>query len=232
VFKRRQKLSGIAAVRNFVYPKGGIWRAVKYVIHRMRRIPDAPHRIARGVFAGTFVNFPPVYGVQMLTAALIAWVMRGNIIAALLCTFLSNPITTPFIATGCLALGHWMLGIERPLDFLSLYAAFTDAGAQLWQNFLAIFTHHVARWDKLVEFFHFIFWPYVVGSILPGLVTATAAYYLSLPVLHAYDRLRSKRTVDRIEKRRRLKALVIEADARAAARALEGQGDDDGVGTP
>ncbi|EEW24855.1 DUF2062 domain-containing protein [Rhodobacter ferrooxidans] len=230
VFKRRNPRTWPEAAREFVYPRGGIWRAVLYVLHRMRRLPDKPHRIARGVFAGTFVNFPPVYGVQMLSAALLAWGMRGNIVAALLCTFLSNPITTPFIATGSLELGHWMLGIEAPLDFLTVYAAFSDASVQLWHNFWAMFSRQDAEWDKLIEFFHFIFWPYVIGSILPGLVAATVAYYISLPLIHAYQKIRHVKFREQVEKRRRLRQAMAEAELRKHAQALASE--DDAAGTP
>jgi uncharacterized protein (DUF2062 family) len=197
VFKRRDPRTYAQIVREFVYPKGGIRRSAQYVIHRMRRLPDQPHRIARGVFAGTFVNFPPLYGVQMLSAAALAWLLRGNIIAALLATFLSNPLTTPFIATLSVTLGHWMLGIEAPMTFTTVYVAFTDAGAQLWHNLLAPFSDDVAHWDKLIEFFWFVFWPYTIGSIIPGLIASFATYYLSLPLIHAYQRLRSSRMANR-----------------------------------
>ena len=185
VFKRRDPRTYSQMARDFVYPKGGFRRAIHYVLHRMRRLPDQPHRIARGIFAGTFVNFPPVYGVQMLSAAALAWVLRGNIIAALLATFLSNPLTTPFIAMGSLKLGHWMLGIEAPMTFMSVYAAFTDAGGQLWHNFRAAFTDDVAQWDKLIDFFWFIFWPYTIGAIIPGLVLT--AFYVGYVLIVTLD---------------------------------------------
>ncbi|MEH7827344.1 DUF2062 domain-containing protein [Gemmobacter denitrificans] len=209
VFKRRDPRSWAQSIREFVYPSGGIRRAVQYVLHRMRRLPDQPHRIARGIFAGTFVNFPPVYGWQMLAAAGLAWIMRGNIIAALLATFISNPLTTPFMAMLCLKLGHWMLGIEAPMTFMSVYLAFTEAGWQLWHNLRSAFTDDVAQWDKLNEFFWFIYWPYTVGSIIPGLITSLFTYYLSLPLIHAYQKLRSARLKEKMEKRRALKARAL-----------------------
>lgn len=223
VFKRRDPRTYGQMAREFVYPKGGIRRSVQYVIHRMRRLPDQPHRIARGVFAGTFVNFPPVFGFQLLSAAALAWLLRGNIIAALLATFISNPLTTPFLATLCVKLGHWMLGIEAPMTFATVYAAFTDAGAQLWHNLLAAFTDDVAHWDKLIEFFWFVFWPYTIGSIIPGLIASFATYYLSLPLIHAYQRLRA----NRMQKRH----LAARQKRRDSAETLP-EGDDDGPGAP
>ena len=200
--------------RQLVYPDGGFRRAMQYMIHRMRRLPDEPHKIARGVFAGTFVNFPPIFGIQFVSAALLAWVMRGNILAAVLCTFLSNPITTPFIAVLALELGHWMLGIEVPLTPVMIYDGFSQAGNELWRNFMAIFTDGEARWDSLGRFWQTIYFPYLVGSIIPGLVFSLIAYYVTIPLVKAYQKLRAVKTRDAVEKRRRLKAASIEPRAR------------------
>lgn len=234
VFKRRDKRSYVRLARELVYPKGGIRRAVMYVLHRMRRLPDQPHRIARGVAAGTFVNFPPVYGVQMLSAAALAFVMRGNVLAALLATFISNPLTTPFIAMGSLKLGHWMLGIERPLTFGEVLAAFTDAGWQLWHNFTAMFTEDVAHWDKLIDFFWYLFWPYTIGSIIPGILASIATYYMTIPLVHAYQKLRAARFTERAEKRRALRARLNAAHGGggAANGRKAASGGDDAPGAP
>lgn len=213
----------------FVYPQGGFRRATRYVFHRMQRLPDQPHRIARGIFAGTFVNFPPLFGIQMLSAAGLAWVLRGNILAALLATFLSNPLTTPFIAMGSLKLGHWMLGIEAPLDLNFVFAAFTHAGWELWQNFLAVFTPERTHWDKLIEFFWFIYWPYTIGSILPGLVFSFLTYYLSLPLIHAYQKIRASRAREKTEKRKLLKSRL---SAMTQASPSRESGDDERPGSP
>lgn len=227
VFKRRDKRSYWQMTRDFVYPKGGFWRAILYVAHRMRRLPDQPHRIARGVFAGTFVNFPPLFGVQMLSAAGLAWALRGNILAALLATFLSNPLTTPFIAMGSLKLGHWMLGIRAPLDLAYVTAAFTDAGWQLWKNLVAIFTSDPTHWDKLGDFFTYLYWPYFVGSIIPGILFSFVTYYLTLPLVHAYQKLRAIKLRERAEKRRALREKIAAMQAR-----LKQSGDDETPGAP
>lgn len=232
VFKRRDKRSYAQLARDIIYPKGGIRRSVRYVLHRMTRLPDEPHRIARGVAAGTFVNFPPVYMVQMLSAAGLAYVMRGNIIAALLATFISNPLTTPFLAMGCLKLGHWMLGIERPLTFSEVLSAFADAGAQLWHNFLAMFTDQVAQWDKLIDFFWFLFWPYTIGSIIPGILASIATYYMTIPLVHAYQKLRASRMSERSEKRRATRARLLARNAASGSSGPAASGGDEPPATP
>lgn len=181
-------------------------------MHRLRRLPDDPHRIARGVAAGMFCNFPPLFGVQMLSAALLAWAFRGNMLAAVLATFVSNPLTTPLIALGSIELGHLMLGTSAALDFNLLVQSFTQAGTEIWHNIVAVFTGAPSHWYRLEQFFGTIFLPYVIGSLLPGIVVSVGTYYLSLPLIVAYQRLRDKRRADRIDLRRSARAMA-EAEA-------------------
>ena len=42
VFKRRDRRGWLAWMREMFYPTGGFRRATRYVIHRMRRLPDRP----------------------------------------------------------------------------------------------------------------------------------------------------------------------------------------------
>jgi len=49
VFKRRDRRSPFQIAWEFIYPRGGWTRAFHYVKHRIRRLPDSPERIARGV---------------------------------------------------------------------------------------------------------------------------------------------------------------------------------------
>ena len=190
VFRRRSPLTWPDWLRQQVYPKGGIWRAMLYQWHRLRRLPDPPHRIARGVFAGTFANFPPILGIQMPVAALLAWVLRGNILAAVLATFLSNPLTTPLIAWTSLRFGNWLLGTDDTLTLTAIFAAFAAAGNELWYNIRAAVGPDTAHWDGLALFWRRIYWPYLLGSILPGLVISSLLAALTVPVVTAYQRMR------------------------------------------
>ena len=95
VFRRRDRRPIKTIVSEFFLPRGGWSRAAQYVVHRLSRLPDPPHRIARGIFAGVFISFTPFFGFHFLGAAAIAWSLRGNILAALLATFFGNPLTTP-----------------------------------------------------------------------------------------------------------------------------------------
>lgn len=184
-----------------VYPTGGFLRAIQYVRLRLTRLPDEPHRIARGVFCGVFMSFTPFFGLHFLGAGLMAWLIRGNILAALLATFVGNPLTTPFVAITSVEFGHWLLGIDSPLTFLSIVEAFGNAGRELWQNFLAIFTDAHTHWGSLKQFFDTIFLPYLVGGILPGLVVSMLFYWGTIPLVRAYQKIRATKLRERIEKR-------------------------------
>ncbi len=149
VFKRRDPLGWGPWLREQVYPRSGIKRATRYVLYRMRRLPDQPHRVARGVFAGSLIGFLPLPGLQFVAAWGASRLIKGNLLAALLATFNTNPLTTPFFAVLAMSLGHWIMGIEAPLNAEYIGRAFADAGGDLWYNFMALFGPEHARWEGL-----------------------------------------------------------------------------------
>lgn len=191
VFKRRDRRPIWKIVLQALWPRGGWGRAAQYVQHRLRRLPDPPEKIARGIFAGVFTTFTPFYGGHFIVAAVLAWVMRGNIIAALLGTFFGNPLT--YVPIGVLAMqsGNWLLGLNRdPTLHVSLGHKFMQAGHDLWANFGALFTRADTDWTGLQVFYHEVFFPYLIGGIVPGIVIGLIAYYLSVPVIRVYQKRR------------------------------------------
>jgi len=152
------------------------------------------------VFAGVLASFTPFYGFHFLAAALIATIMRGNMLAALLSTFFGNPVTFPIIAWLSLRLGNWLLGTEYVEgDTGNLVSKFSGAAGELWHNFMTLFNDRAPHWDGLLRFYEQVFLPYLIGGILPGLLVATIAYYVSLPLISAYQnrrRLAIKRKLD------------------------------------
>lgn len=190
---------------DFVYPKGGWGRAFRYVKHRLHRLPDPPHKISRGIWAGVFTTFTPFYGLHFLIAALIAVLMQGNIIAALLATFFGNPLTYIPIAVVALKTGHWLLGTEFEVADQRLDEKFADAWSDLWHNFMAIFTDDVADWHGLSVFFDEVFYPYMIGGILPGIVVSSICYYLAVPVIRFYQNRRKGRIKEKLAKLRKKK---------------------------
>lgn len=214
------------------YPSGGFRRATRYVIHRMRRLPDSPHRVARGVFAGCLIGFLPLPGLQFLGAAGLAWVMRGNILAALLGTFNSNPITTPFFAVGAISLGHWMLGIDTPLSGEAIGQAFADAGIDLWHNVKALFGPDVMHWDGLIQFWNTVYLPYFIGALGPGILLSLGFYYVTIPLVAAYQKSRAAKYHENTAKRLLLRERLAQVAARDSSVTDTKQGGDDPPSTP
>jgi len=210
VFKRRDKRPFWKAISDFLWPRTGWARAFKYVKHRLWRLPDPPHRIARGIFAGVFVTFSPFFGLHFFLAAFLAWVMRGNIIAALLATFVGNPPTFLIIAAVSLKTGHLMLGRPPPDEIdEGMFEIFWEAMKSFFWNLYAMFTKAEADWAPLLDFYNEIFFPYLIGGIIPGLISGIAAYYFSLPIIQAYQNRRKGL----------LKAKLAALKARASAKA-------------
>ena len=191
VFRRRDRRPILRVIADFLYPPGGWLRAFHYVKHRVRRLPDTPERIARGIWAGVFTTFTPFYGLHFVVAAILAKVMRGNILAALMATFFGNPLTYVPIGIVALKTGYWLLGTEfDETKHRSFGGKFVDAGADLKANFFAMFTDQTADWNGLTVFYHQVFFPYLIGGILPGVIAGSIAYYFSLPLIRAYKKRR------------------------------------------
>ncbi|MFY1707579.1 DUF2062 domain-containing protein [Tritonibacter scottomollicae] len=211
VFRRRDRRPPLRAVAEFLWPRGGWGRAFLYVKHRVRRLPDNPERIARGIWAGLFTTFTPFYGVHFFVAALIARVMNGNLLAALSATFFGNPLTYVPIGVISLQTGHWLLGSQPVAEVdATLMDKFLAAGWDLWYNVYAYATGTPTDWTGLVIFYDEVFYPYMIGGLLPGVIVATVGYILSVPVIRTYQ-LRRRRKIkakfDAIKKRAELEAV-------------------------
>ncbi len=218
MFKRKPRTWGRTALE-FLYPRGGWWRAALYVVHRIRRLPDPAHRISRGIGAGVFVCFTPFFGLHFVLATAVAWAIRGNILAALLATFFGNPLTFPLIAELSLGIGNWILGAPGGMHLPQIVEAFSRAMGDVVRNLGALFTPAEADWGGILRFWREVLLPYFLGGLGPGMLTGVAAYFATTPVITTYQRARVKRLRKRYEKR------MAEAAAKAAARAaMSGDG--------
>lgn len=201
VFKRRTPRTYFEVVSESFYPRGGWRRASRYIVHRLRRLPDPAHKISRGIAVGVFTSFTPFFGLHFVLSAFLAWAIRGNVLAALLATFVGNPLTFPLIAAVSMEMGGFLLG-ERPLPLPLVLSSFSEAANDFWRNFAAIFTDERTHWQGLFRFWDRVFLPYLVGGLLPGLAAAIASYFLANPVIVAYQKARVARLKKKFAKRR------------------------------
>ena len=114
---------------------------------------------------------------------------------------MGNPLTFPIIPSISVELGTIILG-KPPVPLPEVIASFSQASVELWRNFMAIFTPAQTHWGSLGVFFDRVFLPYLVGGIAPGIAAGLAAYFLSRPLIAAYQRRRLKKLERRLNKAR------------------------------
>lgn len=202
VFKRRDPTPLLTRLREAILPRRGWRRSVRYYGHRVRRLPDSPHRIALGFACGAFSSFSPFFGAHFVLAMLLAKIVRGNVLAALLGTVVGNPLTFPFIAAISLGLGRRILGYGASGEnFERLTDTFAEAARGLGASLLSLFGHGAPQWRRLEPFLDYVLWPYFVGGLIPGLVTAGVCYWLLRPLVAAYQHRRLAKRHARAQER-------------------------------
>jgi uncharacterized protein (DUF2062 family) len=203
IFKRRDKPPFWYRLREFFAPRKGIWRGLDYIGKRMRRLPDSPHRIALGFACGAFVSFSPFFGFHFFLAAGVAWLLRGNILASLFGTIIGNPLTFPFISGVSLWFGRWIMGQHGDgSNFEAITHAFAEGFSSIWGTIKSWFGYGPSMLDGFLVFLNDLFLPYLIGGLVPGLITAVVCYFVLGPIVAAYQERRRNKLVTIQERRR------------------------------
>ena len=173
LFKRRRAESWTGWLRVLVWPRRSWMRSGQYVAKRVLRITATPHAVAAGVAAGAFTSFTPLMGLHFLTAAALAWIIRGNLLASALGTFFGNPLTFPFIWATALSTGRWMLGLDSESAPVDLGTAMADVLGSLW----SFDGEQAAR--GLANIWEPVFLPMLLGGAPWGLLVGIVTYWLT-----------------------------------------------------
>jgi len=203
VFKRRERRPFLRKMQDAVYPRRGWRRAIEYIGHRIKRLPDTPHKISLGFAIGVFISFSPLFGMHFLFAALLAMAVRGNVLASLMGTFFGNPITFPFIATISYRTGQLFLDASASdASFNGIKLAIVSGFVGTWQSILSIVGMSEPAWGQVAYFFRAVFVPYLIGGILPGVLCGVVCYIIARPLVAAYQKSRRNRLLKRSQKKR------------------------------
>jgi uncharacterized protein len=144
------------AENRFMRPFAG--RVLRSDLWRFTR-RSVPRGVAIGLLVGIFVMIP---GLQIIGACLVCVPFRGNIPIAAAMTFLSNPLTTPFILVASIFVGN-ALGFHA--DTSAFYALYErHAGIGEWLAWLASSAAPAM----------------VTGLLVIASVTALVGYFVSL----------------------------------------------------
>lgn len=159
-----------------------MFEQAKQIVRRILHADDSPRKIAWGVALGLFVAATPTLGVQMMVAAALAWLLRGNQAAAVAVVWVTNPYTALPVYWFEYRLGHWLVGGPR-VD-ISWYKHLLSADKhEGWLAYLRFVYYELVQ----------VFWPLWVGSILTGLVWGIVSYHLTYQVVCRYRAYRQQR---------------------------------------
>ncbi len=192
LFKRKNKKPVLDKARDFIWPRAGWKRATEYIFHRIARLNGTTHSIAAGVASGVAVSFTPFLGLHFLMGFVLAFIVRGNMIAAAIGTAIGNPWTFPFIFALTGQIGGSILGADFVGELPNW--SWNDAAADPWQYF--------------VYFLKFLT-PYLVGGIPVAIIVWAFIYYTMKLVLDTYQKRRMERRAAR-GKRRVEEVVAIE----------------------
>jgi uncharacterized protein (DUF2062 family) len=189
LFKPRQRRTVLYHARNVVWPRAGWGRSFSYLRHRVARLPGSPESIAMGLTCGIAVSFTPLIGFHLVAAALIAWVLGGNLFSSALGTAIGNPWTFPPIFLWDIQVGHWILGKDDAIP-----EAISET--TIFDNVVGVFV------------------PTLVGSIPTALVVGVASYYPLRYIIRSYRATRRHR-LERLARQRMIQRKgMMEAAAK------------------
>lgn len=170
-------------IQQFFWPRMGWRRYSTYLRHKLVRMPGSSYSIAAGFASGAAMSMTPLMGFHFLLSALLAWIVRGNILASAIGTVVGNPWTFPVIWLSSYKIGCRMLGIPPQEGRFTGHTV-----AHIMQN----------PWEAISP----LLTPMMVGSIPMAIVMFIVAYW---PVAAVVDHYRKRRQESR---HRRMQAMM------------------------
>ncbi len=146
------------------------YRLACYRWRRLLRVSATPHEVALGCAAGIFAACTPFLGFQTIIAVALAFFLRVSVTAALVGTFVGNPLSWPAIWSASYIAGAWMLGHDPAAAASHFAHNATALGATLSGP-----GHHSL--DAAMVNLAPIGQPLLLGGLLIGLLAAGGSYY-------------------------------------------------------
>lgn len=179
LFRRRNPDGLFERLRTYVWPRRSFSRSLQYFSKRILRLNATPHAVAAGVAAGIFASFFPV-GSHFAIAAIVCWLIAGNMAAGGLGTFVfGNPLTFPLVAgasweTGKIMLNGHLRNHGPPAHMSEMFQ--TLSNSQLWEPVLK---------------------PMLFGAVPLGLIFGLFFYGITRCGLTAFREQRRKRLAEK-----------------------------------
>lgn len=186
MFRRKNKTLQ-EKFREAIWPKMGWKRVFRYYGLRIYRLNDPPYAVAAGLASGVAVSFTPFIGFHVIISLILARLLNGSMLAALIGTLFGNPWTLPLIWYITYKFGMLILGSHMPEPLPVSFEM--DSIFDQPQRFLI---------------------PMVIGSIPIGVVAWAATFFpakrLIMGLQHQRARLRARARLKEMKRRKKLLA--------------------------
>lgn len=176
MFKRRKPLTPTQIAKQAVWPDMGLKRTLIYIKYRILRLSDSSHKIALGLAIGFGVSFTPILGTHFLQAGLFAFLCRGNVLSAIIGTFVGNPWTFPFF---------WWAGFSSGK---AMYDLFGISGAAEFPEGMDPGHLIDLLWAEPMS----LFMPWMLGGYTLCLISVPIGYFIYLNIVRTAKRARAK----------------------------------------
>ncbi|MBZ9674862.1 DUF2062 domain-containing protein [Mesorhizobium sp. ES1-1] len=179
LFRRRKPDSILERVRTYLWPRRSFSRSLQYFSKRILRLNATPHAVAAGVAAGVFASFFPV-GFHFAIAAVLCWLIAGNLVAAALGAVLfGNPLTFPLLWGA-----SWETGKLILHDRLPAHGPPAHLGAMMEHLSFA------QLWEPVLK-------PMIIGAVPLGLFFGLVFYGITRWGMTSFREQRRKRLAER-----------------------------------
>jgi len=151
-------------------------------MHRLARLPGTPYSLAAGFAAGAAVSFTPLVGFHFVMGAIVAWLLRANLVASAIGTAVGNPWTFPFIWLWLYSFGHWMIDlVGMNGDDYEESPRFAIIFSDMFQAMI------MGNWGYLVETAGPVIGPMLLASVPTGIVVGLVIYRTLKPIISRYQ---------------------------------------------
>ncbi len=140
------------------------------LLRKLFALKDTPHSIAGGVAIGVFIGFTPLFGVKTLLSLGLAYILRCNMMAAVIAVSLHDVfiLFSPMLLRLEYDIGYWLMSHPH-------------------QHAPKLQMHHehfkeLLRMSTDVDALKHVGLPLLVGSLFIALPSAVVAYFLTLIV--------------------------------------------------
>ena len=147
-------------------------RFISYYKLKLARLPASNYAISSGFACGAMVSFTPLLGLHFLLAVVFAFIIRGNVIAALIGTVIGNPLTFPFI---------W--GLIYNVGIYVSYKAHKDLNTEI-------------NIEMILNQTYEIFVPMLIGGSVLAIPIWLTTYLITYSFISSYKKSKTKKKLN------------------------------------